>query len=162
MKDVISVIVPVYNVSAYLPECLDSILSQDYEKLEVILIDDGSTDDSGAICDAYAQRDSRIRVIHQKNGGAAAAKNAGLRAAAGEYLSFADSDDFLEPKAYAYMMSLLKETRRGYRPVCVSEPVPHPHGAVTRRREPVRDGGKSLSGAFRHGLDLRASVEQAV
>ena len=78
MKDVISVIVPVYNVSAYLPECLDSILSQDYEKLEVILIDDGSTDDSGAICDAYAQRDSRIRVIHQKNGGAAAAKNAGL------------------------------------------------------------------------------------
>lgn len=109
MKDVISVIVPVYNVSAYLPECLDSILSQDYEKLEVILIDDGSTDDSGAICDAYAQRDSRIRVIHQKNGGAAAAKNAGLRAATGEYLSFADSDDFLEPGAYAYMMSLLKE-----------------------------------------------------
>ena len=109
MKDVISVIVPVYNVSAYLPECLDSILSQDYEKLEVILIDDGSTDDSGAICDAYAQRDNRIRVIHQKNGGAAAAKNAGLRAATGEYLSFADSDDFLEPGAYAYMMSLLKE-----------------------------------------------------
>lgn len=109
MKDVISVIVPVYNVSAYLPECLDSILSQDYDKLEVILIDDGSTDDSGAICDAYAQRDSRIRVIHQKNGGAAAAKNAGLRAATGEYLSFADSDDFLEPGAYAYMMSLLKE-----------------------------------------------------
>jgi glycosyltransferase involved in cell wall biosynthesis len=109
MKDVISVIVPVYNVSAYLPECLDSILSQDYEKLEVILIDDGSTDDSGAICDAYAQRDSRIRVIHQKNGGAAAAKNVGLRAATGEYLSFADSDDFLEPGAYAYMMSLLKE-----------------------------------------------------
>ena len=109
MKDVISVIVPVYNVSAYLPECLDSILSQDYDKLEVILIDDGSTDDSGAVCDAYAQRDGRIRVIHQKNGGAAAAKNAGLRAAAGEYLSFADSDDFLEPGAYAYMMSLLKE-----------------------------------------------------
>ena len=109
MKDVISVIVPVYNVSAYLPECLDSILSQDYDKLEVILIDDGSTDDSGTVCDAYAQRDNRIRVIHQKNGGAAAAKNAGLRAATGEYLSFADSDDFLEPGAYAYMMSLLKE-----------------------------------------------------
>ena len=109
MKDVISVIVPVYNVAAYLPECLDSILSQDYDKLEVILIDDGSTDDSGAICDAYARRDGRIRVIHQKNGGAAAAKNAGLRAATGEYLSFADSDDFLEPGAYAYMLALLKE-----------------------------------------------------
>ena len=109
MKDVISVIVPVYNVAAYLPECLDSILSQDYDKLEVILIDDGSTDDSGAICDDYARRDRRIRVIHQKNGGAAAAKNAGLRAATGEYLSFADSDDFLEPGAYAYMLALLKE-----------------------------------------------------
>lgn len=108
MKDVISVIVPVYNVSAYLPECLDSILSQDYDKLEVILIDDGSTDDSGAVCDAYAQRDNRIRVIHQKNGGAAAAKNAGLRAATGEYLSFADSDDFLEPNVYGYMLSLLR------------------------------------------------------
>ena len=109
MKDVISVIVPVYNVAAYLPECLDSILSQDYDKLEVILIDDGSTDDSGTICDDYARRDSRIRVIHQKNGGAAAAKNAGLRAATGEYLSFADSDDFLEPGAYAYMLAVLKE-----------------------------------------------------
>lgn len=108
MKDVISVIVPVYNVAAYLPECLDSILSQDYEKLEVILIDDGSTDDSGTICDDYAARDGRIRVIHQKNGGAAAAKNAGLRAATGEYLSFVDSDDFLEPNVYGYMLSLLR------------------------------------------------------
>lgn len=109
MQDVISVIVPVYNVAPYLSECLDSILSQDYEKLEVILIDDGSTDDSGKICDAYARQDSRIRVIHQRNGGAAAAKNAGLRAATGEYLSFVDSDDFLEPRAYGYMLSLLKE-----------------------------------------------------
>ena len=108
MKDVISVIVPVYNVAAYLPECLDSVLSQDYEKLEVILIDDGSTDDSGTICDDYAARDGRIRVIHQKNGGAAAAKNAGLRAATGEYLSFVDSDDFLEPNVYGYMLSLLR------------------------------------------------------
>ena len=155
MKDVISVIVPVYNVAAYLPECLDSILSQDYDKLEVILIDDGSTDDSGTICDDYARRDSRIRVIHQKNGGAAAAKNAGLRAATGEYLSFADSDDFLEPGAS-------EGKRRGYRPVRVSEPVPHPHGAVARGRRPVRDGGKGLSGALHHGLDLRAPVEQAV
>ena len=109
MTDFISVIVPVYNVSAYLPQCLDSILTQDYEKLEVILIDDGSTDDSGAICDRYACSDSRVRVIHQKNGGAAAAKNAGLRAATGEYLSFVDSDDFLEPDVYGYMLSLLRD-----------------------------------------------------
>ena len=109
MKDLISVIIPVYNVAAYLPECLDSLLSQDYQKLEIILIDDGSTDDSGAICDRYAAMDNRILVIHQKNGGAAAAKNAGLRAATGEYLSFVDSDDYLEPGVYSYMLSALQE-----------------------------------------------------
>ncbi len=110
MNDVISVIVPVYNVAAYLPECLESILNQDHEALEVILIDDGSKDESGAICDQYAARDSRIRVIHQKNGGAAAAKNAGLRAATGAFLSFVDSDDYLEPNVYGYMVNLLKAT----------------------------------------------------
>ncbi len=109
MKGVISVIVPVYQVEAYLPQCLDSILAQNYEKLEVILIDDGSKDQSGAICDACAARDSRVKVIHQKNAGAAAAKNAGLRAATGEYLSFVDSDDYLEPGAYRYMAELLRE-----------------------------------------------------
>lgn len=110
MKDLISVIVPVYNVASYLPQCLDSILQQDYEKLEVILIDDGSTDESGAICDRYASEDNRIRVIHQKNGGAAAAKNAGLRVATGAYLAFADSDDFLAPGAYSYMLRALRES----------------------------------------------------
>ncbi len=110
MKDCISVIVPVYNVAAYLPQCLDSILSQDHSALEVILIDDGSTDGSGAICDRYGTADSRIRVIHRKNGGAAAAKNTGLAIAAGEYLSFVDSDDYLEPGAYSYMLEALQET----------------------------------------------------
>lgn len=109
MDGVISVIVPVYNVASYLSQCLDSILSQDYEKLEVILIDDGSTDDSGAICDAYAAQDGRIRVIHQKNGGAAAAKNAGLRIASGEYLSFVDSDDYLERDVFGYMVEVLRK-----------------------------------------------------
>lgn len=110
MNDLISVIVPVYNVASYLPQCMESILSQDYESLEVILINDGSTDASGEICDRYAQSDSRVKVIHQKNGGAAAAKNAGLRAAAGEFLAFADSDDYLEPGAYSHMLRVLKET----------------------------------------------------
>lgn len=109
MMGMISVIVPVYKVEAYLPQCLDSILGQDYEKLEVILIDDGSPDGCGAICDAYGAKDSRIRVIHQKNSGAAAAKNAGLRIATGEYLAFADSDDFVEPGAYSHMVGLLKQ-----------------------------------------------------
>ena len=110
MNQTISVIVPVYNVAGYLPQCVDSILSQDYGDLEVILIDDGSTDGSGEICDRYAAQDSRVRVIHQKNGGAAAAKNAGLRLATGEYLAFADSDDYLEPGAYGFLMKALLET----------------------------------------------------
>ena len=92
MNQTISVIVPVYNVAQYLPQCVNSILSQDYEDLEVILIDDGSTDASGEICDRYGASDSRVRVIHQKNGGAAAAKNAGLRLATGDYLTFSDID----------------------------------------------------------------------
>ena len=110
MNQTISVIVPVYNVAQYLPQCVDSILSQDYEDLEVILIDDGSTDASGEICDRYGASDSRVRVIHQKNGGAAAAKNAGLRLASGDYLTFADSDDYLEPGAYGFLMKTLLET----------------------------------------------------
>ena len=108
MNDVISVIIPVYNVADYLSQCLDSVLAQDHCALEVILIDDGSRDASGAICDAYAEKDSRVRVIHQKNGGAAAAKNAGLRIATGEYLSFVDSDDYLEPNVYGYMLQTLQ------------------------------------------------------
>lgn len=111
MDNVISVIMPVYNVACYLPQAVDSVLSQDYEALEVILIDDGSRDESGAICDAYAARDPRVKVIHQKNGGAAAAKNAGLRIATGEFLSFVDSDDYLEPGAYRYMTELLRRER---------------------------------------------------
>ena len=110
MNQTISVIVPVYNVAQYLSQCLDSILSQDYKDLEVILIDDGSTDASGEICDRYGASDSRVRVIHQKNGGAAAAKNAGLRLATGDYLTFADSDDYLEPGAYGFLMKTLQES----------------------------------------------------
>lgn len=110
MKDLISVIIPVYNVAAYLPQCVESVLRQDHKNLEVILINDGSWDESGTICDRYAVQDSRVRVIHQKNGGAAAAKNAGLRIATGEYLSFVDSDDYLQPGVYGYMLDVLQTT----------------------------------------------------
>jgi len=109
MNDLISVIMPVYNVESYLPQSIESVLNQDHRNLELILIDDGSTDGSGAICDAYAAKDSRVRVIHQKNGGAAAAKNAGLRMASGTYLSFVDSDDYLEPNVFGYMLRTLQE-----------------------------------------------------
>lgn len=102
----VSVIIPVYNCEAYLAACLDSVLGQSYQKLEIILIDDGSTDSSGAICDRYATADSRIRVVHQKNQGASAARNAGLELATGELITFVDSDDTVRPEIYDFLVSL--------------------------------------------------------
>lgn len=92
----ISVIIPVYNVEKYLRECLDSVLHQTYKKLEVILVDDGSTDGSGRICDEYAERYPYFRVIHKKNAGLGMARNSGLETATGEYVYFLDSDDYIE------------------------------------------------------------------
>lgn len=109
MEETISVIIPVYNVASYLEEALRSVMTQSYQALEILVINDGSTDDSGAICDRLAAEDSRIHVIHQKNGGAAAAKNAGLRTATGKYLAFVDSDDYLEPDAFQRMVEHLKQ-----------------------------------------------------
>ncbi|MDO5400289.1 MAG: glycosyltransferase [Eubacteriales bacterium] len=111
MSKIISVIVPVYDVEAYLPRCLDSILGQTYADLQIILVDDGSPDGSGAICDSYAKKDPRIQVIHQKNGGLSAARNAGLDLAEGEYVAFVDSDDYLEPEAYETMAALAEKHR---------------------------------------------------
>lgn len=93
----ISVVVPVYNVAKYLPRCLDSIASQTYANLDIILVDDGSTDNSGKIADEYAKTDKRAQVIHQKNGGLSEARNAGLRYAKGDYVAFVDSDDYMSP-----------------------------------------------------------------
>ena len=92
----ISVIVPVYKVEKYLPKCIDSLLSQTIQNIEIILVDDGSPDNSGAICDEYAAKDSRIKVIHKQNGGLGSARNAGLEIAKGDYVSFIDSDDWIE------------------------------------------------------------------
>lgn len=101
----VSVIVPVYNAETYLSECVDSILNQTIEDIECILVDDGSTDGSPAICDAYAARDSRVKVIHKQNGRAAAARNAGLRVATGDYIAFVDSDDWISPDMYEKMLA---------------------------------------------------------
>lgn len=95
----ISVIVPVYRVEKYLNDCIDSILAQTFADFELILVDDGSPDSCPALCDAAAARDSRIRVIHQKNRGLSGARNAGLDAAEGEWIAFVDSDDMLLPQA---------------------------------------------------------------
>ena len=91
----ITVIVPVYNVEKYLDRCMESILAQTYTKLEIILVDDGATDSSGAICDFYAQKDARVQVIHKENGGLSSARNAALDIAQGEYIGFVDSDDYI-------------------------------------------------------------------
>lgn len=108
-KPLISVIVPVYKVEQYLPRCVDSLLRQTYENLEIILVDDGSPDRCGEICEEYARRDSRIRVIHKENGGLSSARNAGIDVARGEYLGFVDSDDWIEPETYALMAAMAME-----------------------------------------------------
>ena len=105
----ISVIVPIYNVEMYLRRGIDSILLQDYENLEIILIDDGSPDGCPAICDEYAKQDNRIKVIHQKNGGLSVARNAGLDIAHGDYISFVDSDDSILPGMYSEMISIMEK-----------------------------------------------------
>lgn len=91
----ISVIVPVYNVEKYLSRCIDSIISQTFSDFELILVDDGSTDSSGKICDEYGKKDGRVKVIHKKNGGQSSARNAGIENSTGEYISFVDSDDWI-------------------------------------------------------------------
>ena len=96
-KPLVSVIIPVYNICRYLPQCLDSVIAQTYQNLEIVIIDDGSTDRSGDICDQYAERDDRIRVIHSENRGLASARNLGLENIRGDYISFIDSDDWIEP-----------------------------------------------------------------
>lgn len=108
MDKLISVIVPIYKVEEYLPQCIDSIINQTYKNLEIILVDDGSPDRCPQICDEYAAKDSRIKVIHQKNGGLSAARNAGLDIATGEYIAFVDSDDWLEIDMYRTLLVLLE------------------------------------------------------
>ena len=96
MENLVSIIIPVYNVEKYLNKCIESIVSQTYKNLDIIIIDDGSKDSSGKMCDEWANKDNRIRVIHKTNGGLSDARNVGIEHAKGNYISFIDSDDFIE------------------------------------------------------------------
>lgn len=135
--NLVSVIVPIYNVSQFIEKCVTSLLTQTYEKIEIILVDDGSPDDCPAICDAFAARDARVRVIHQHNGGLSAARNTGIQAAKGAYLAFVDGDDFVSPDYIETLLNACEENHTkmaacGYieyyseerrTVVCVDEPV---------------------------------------
>lgn len=110
----ISVIIPVYKVEKYLRRCVDSILNQTYKNFELLLVDDGSPDSSGKICDDYSKTDNRIKVIHKKNGGLSSARNAGIKASSGDYLNFVDSDDWLEFDCLEYLLELLTKNNADF------------------------------------------------
>lgn len=109
-QDLISVIVPVYNIKEYLGRCVDSILAQTWKNLEILLVDDGSTDGTEQLVDELSGRDARIRVFHKENGGSSSARNLGIREAKGKYLGFVDSDDFIEPDMYEKLYRAIQET----------------------------------------------------
>ena len=109
MTDLITIIVPIYNVEKYINKCIDSILSQTYSNIEIILVDDGSPDNCGIICDQYASMDNRIKIIHKLNGGLSDARNVGLDIATGKYVTFIDSDDYIESTYVECLYNLLKK-----------------------------------------------------
>lgn len=105
----LSVIIPVYKVEKYIDRCIRSLVEQTYDNLEILLVDDGSPDHSGAICDGWAEKDSRIKVIHKENGGSGAARNTALDMACGELIAFVDSDDYVAPELYEYLYGLIQQ-----------------------------------------------------
>ena len=125
----VSVIIPVYNVEPYLRRCVDSVLAQTFQDFEVILVDDGSPDNCGAICDEYAAKDARIHVIHQANGGPSSARNAGLDHAQGEYITFVDGDDHIDPSLLSSALAGMKD----YDSVCFNYHEEDISGVVKRR-----------------------------
>lgn len=119
MDDLVSVVIPIYNVQNYLRKCLNSILSQTYKNTEIILVDDGSTDDSGTICDKYEKYDSRIIVVHKKNGGLSDARNVGIDIASGKYITFIDSDDYVSENYIEELYKMLIENNADISSVCL-------------------------------------------
>ena len=121
MDPLVSIIVPVYNVKPYLNRCVDSLLGQSYQNMELLLVDDGSTDGSETLCDEYAAQDARVRVLYKKNGGLSDARNAGVDAAKGEYLSFVDGDDWVSPYYIENLYRALEQAGADFSASCFEE-----------------------------------------
>lgn len=159
MKPSISIIVPVYNAEKHLHRCIDSILDQRFKEFEAVLVNDGSSDNSGKICDDYSLKDSRIKVIHKTNGGASSARNAGMEAAEGDYIGFVDADDWIETDMYSAMYSkalehdvdlVLSDHRR----------VTADHSYVVT--QPIREGfydKEALINEYYHCLLMRKAID---
>lgn len=145
----ISIVVPVYNVVKYLNRCLESLLSQTLDNFEIILVDDGSTDGSQILCDAAAQKDSRIRVIHKENGGLSSARNVGLRESRGTFVGFVDSDDSVDPDGYKLMLQAIETYDTDF-----------VMGDYTRILSDGRSWLKTLD--LRKGLYKRAEIEKDI
>ena len=145
MRPLISVIIPVYNVEDYLAKCVASVLNQTYDKLEILLVDDGSTDSSGMLCEGLSKSDRRIKVIHKINGGLSSARNAGLETATGSFISFIDSDDYLADDFYETLLNVAVKDRTiaSSHIVRVDE-----NGVITRRSDPHISGGSISTEEF--------------
>ena len=139
MNKLITIIVPVYNIDKYLEKCVNSIQGQTYKNLEIILVDDGSTDSSGLLCDSLAAEDSRIRVIHKPNGGLSSARNAGLDISTGDYIGFIDSDDYIATDFYESLLALSRNERTV---LCSHFVRVDESGNITYRNDPHIEGGE--------------------
>ncbi len=147
-EKLVSVIVPAYNIEDYIGRCLDSIISQTYKNLEIIVVDDGSRDHTGEILDNYAKKDRRIKVIHKENGGVSSARNKGIEAAEGDYIGFIDGDDFIEPEMYKILLDLLEEENAdiahcGYQMV-FPDRVDYYHNTGKKKIQTTEEGLKDL------------------
>lgn len=141
MDNLISVIIPVYNVEKYLKKCIESVLTQTYQNLQIILVDDGSTDSSKEICDNYKRKDKRVLVIHKTNGGLSSARNAGLKIATGDYITFLDSDDYILPTIYEELLSSIVGKDRAI--ACMNYKRVDEKGTILDRKIPHSCQGKT-------------------
>ncbi len=150
----VSVVIPIYNVEKYLRECVDSVLAQTYTDLEIILVDDGSPDNCGKICDEYAAKDRRVKVIHKENGGQSDARNAGIDAAHGEYIFFVDSDDYIEREAVEELIKAAEKSKADivfYNAVSINEATSYKTESMIHSLEyPISPGTDVLTMALQH------------